>query len=147
MSYGLRALFCVFQCSVTQPLVQGVLFFGGRNVGERALHYVQRHFTNKSCASNVVISQEGNSRPQPQPDSPGASQPAHHSHSGFLSEACGMQDSCKHHLYSFTLPSLRSCFLHCGIQGKSEALLLVRAFIECISCVAESECVPLKAVA
>lgn len=104
MSYGLRALFCVFQCSVTQPLVQGLLFFGGRNVGERALLYVQRHFTNKSCASNVVISQEGNSRPQPQPDSPGASQPAHHSHSGFLSEACGMQDSCKHHPYSFCLP-------------------------------------------
>lgn len=26
--YDLRALFYVFKCSVTQPLVQGVLFFG-----------------------------------------------------------------------------------------------------------------------
>lgn len=35
-----------------------------RNVGERALLYVQSHFTNKPYASKVVISQEGNSRPQ-----------------------------------------------------------------------------------
>lgn len=84
ISYGLRPLFFVFQCSVTQPFVQGVLFFGGQNVGERAVLYVQRHFINKSCASKVVISQESYFRPQPQPDSPGLSQPAHHSHLGFL---------------------------------------------------------------
>lgn len=114
----------------------------GRNVGERALLYVQRHFTNKSCASKVVISQEGNSRPQPQPDSPRAAPSAYRSHSDFLSEVAGLQDSCKHHPYSFTLPSLCSCFLHCGMQGESRALPLVRASIECIRYVADT--FPLK---
>ena len=119
----------------------------GKNVGERALLYVQRHFTNKSCASEVVISQETNSRPQLQPDSLRAAQSAYRSLSDFLSEVSGLQDSCKHHPYSSTLLSLRSCFLHCSMQGKSRALLLVRAFIECIRYVADSEYIPLKIVA
>lgn len=76
---------------------------------------MQRHFTSKSSASKVMISHKGNSRPQPQPGSPRPSQPAHHSHSGFLSEPCGFQDSCKHHPYSFMLPFLGSCFLRFGI--------------------------------
>lgn len=46
----------------------------GRNVGEGALLYMQRHFANKCSASKVVIRQEGNSRPQPQPSSPRAAQ-------------------------------------------------------------------------
>lgn len=118
----------------------------GRNVGERAQLYVQRHFTNKSCASEVAISQEGNSRPWLQPDRPRAAQSGYRSHSDFLSEVSGLQNSCNHRPYSFILPSSRSCFLHCGMQGRSRALLLVHALIECISYVPDSECVPLKTV-
>lgn len=123
-----------------------IIVLSGRNVGERALLYVQRCFTNKSYASEVVMSQEGNSWPQPQPDSPRAAQSAYRSHSDFLSNVSRLQDSCKCHPFSFTLPSLHSCFLHCGMQGKSRALLLVCAFIECIRYVADSEYVPLKTV-
>jgi len=70
-----------------------IIVLWGRNVGERALLYVQRHFTNKPYASEVVMSQEGNSGPQPQADGPRAAQLVDCSHSDFLSEVSGLEGS------------------------------------------------------
>lgn len=122
--YDLRALFLCVQMFSYATFSARIIVLSGRNVGERALLYVQRCFTNKSYASEVVMSQEGNSRPQPQPDSPRAAQSAYCSHSGFLSKVSGLQDSGKCHPFSSLCLPYTAAFCTVVCRAKAELYCL-----------------------